>query len=78
MVSQYSDVVIIGGSMAGGCLARQLKLKHPELSVTVLERKKSFNSWVGESTLESFWDYAASDLQLGFYLDTNHLYKHGL
>lgn len=78
MVSQYSDVVIIGGSMAGSCLARQLKLAHPELSVTILERKKVFNSWVGESTLESFWDYAASDLKLGFYLDTNHLYKHGL
>lgn len=78
MVSQYSDVVIIGGSMAGACLARQLKLAHPDLSVTVLERKKTFNSWVGESTLESFWDYAAKDLKLGFYLDSNHLYKHGL
>lgn len=78
MVSQYSDVVIIGGSMAGGCLARQLKLAHPELSITVLERKKIFKSWVGESTLESFWDYAANELKLGFYLDCNHLYKHGL
>lgn len=44
MVSEYSDVVIIGGSMAGACLARQLKLAHPDLSVTVLERKKAFNS----------------------------------
>lgn len=78
MNMQERDIVIIGGSMAGACLARQLKLSHPELSVTVLERKKKFDSWVGESTLESFWDYVAKDLKLGFYLDSNHLYKHGL
>ncbi|MBR8843211.1 MULTISPECIES: NAD(P)/FAD-dependent oxidoreductase [Pseudoalteromonas] len=78
MVSQYADVLIIGGSMAGACLARQLKLAHPDMKITVIERKQAFNSWVGESTLESFWDYMANDLKLGFYLETNHLYKHGL
>ncbi len=72
------DVLIIGSSMAGACLARQLKIKHPELDIVVLEKKKQFDHWVGESTLESFWDYAVKDLHLGFYLDTNHLYKHGL
>jgi len=72
------DVLIIGSSMAGACLARQLKLRHPRLNIVVLEKKREFGHWVGESTLESFWDYAVKDLQLGFYLDTNHLYKHGL
>lgn len=72
------DVLIIGSSMAGACLARQLKIKHPKLNIVVLEKKKQFDHWVGESTLESFWDYAVKDLHLGFYLDTNHLYKHGL
>lgn len=72
------DVLIIGSSMAGACLARQLKIKHPQLNIVVLEKKKQFDHWVGESTLESFWDYAVKDLHLGFYLDTNHLYKHGL
>ncbi|GAB4190370.1 MAG: hypothetical protein Tsb002_18300 [Wenzhouxiangellaceae bacterium] len=72
------DVLIIGSSMAGACLARQLKIKHPQLDIVVLERKTQFDHWVGESTLESFWEYAAKDLHLGFYLDTSHLYKHGL
>lgn len=72
------DVLIIGSSMAGACLARQLRLRHPRLDIVVLEKKRQFDHWVGESTLESFWDYAVKDLQLGFYLDTNHLYKHGL
>ena len=52
------DVLIIGSSMAGACLARQLKIKHPRLNIVVLEKKKQFDHWVGESTLESFWDYA--------------------
>lgn len=72
------DTLIIGSSMAGACLARQLKLQHPDMDIVVLDRKKEFDYWVGESTLESFWDYAVRYLDLGYYLDTNHLYKHGL
>lgn len=72
------DTLIIGSSMAGACLARQLKLQNPGMDIVVLDRKKEFDHWVGESTLESFWDYAVRHLDLGFYLDTNHLYKHGL
>lgn len=72
------DLLIIGSSMAGGCLARQMKLKHPSMNIVVVDRKTEFGHWVGESTLESFWDYAVRYLDLGFYLDTNHLYKHGL
>jgi FADH2 O2-dependent halogenase len=72
------DTLIIGSSMAGACLARQLKLQHPDMDIVVLDRKEEFDYWVGESTLESFWDYAVKYLDLGFYLDTNHLYKHGL
>jgi flavin-dependent dehydrogenase len=72
------DALIIGSSMAGACLARQLKLRHPEINIVVLEKKTAFDHWVGESTLESFWDYAVKCLDLGYYLDTNHIYKHGL
>ncbi len=64
--------------MAGACLARQLKLKHPSLDIVVLDKRTEFKHWVGESTLESFWDYAARHLELGHYLDTKHIYKHGL
>ncbi|WP_428264281.1 NAD(P)/FAD-dependent oxidoreductase [Haliangium sp.] len=72
------DTLIIGASMAGGCLARQLKLAHPDMDIVVLDKKHRFDHWVGESTLESFWDYAARHLELGHYLDTKHVYKHGL
>lgn len=72
------DVLIIGASMAGSCLARQLKLAHPELAITVIDKKQEFDYAIGESMLEIFWDYAANDLKLGPYLDSNHLSKHGL
>lgn len=78
IAARTCDTLIIGSSMAGACLARQLKLRHPDMDIVVLDRKKEFDHWVGESTLESFWDYAVKYLDLGFYLDTNHLYKHGL
>jgi flavin-dependent dehydrogenase len=73
-----TDVLIIGASMAGSCLARQLKLAHPQLSITVLEKKREFDHGIGESMLEIFWDYAAKDLQLAHYLDANHFFKHGI
>jgi len=76
--AKHCDTLIIGSSMAGACLARQLKLKHPDMEIVVLEKKQQFDHWVGESTLESFWDYAVKCLDLGYYLDTNHIYKHGL
>lgn len=72
------DVLIIGASMAGSCLARQLKLKHPDLAITVLDKKREFDYGIGESMLEVFWDYAAKDLKLGPYLDSNFVAKHGL
>ena len=31
------DVVIVGGGIAGGFLARHLKIEKPELSILVLE-----------------------------------------
>jgi FADH2 O2-dependent halogenase len=72
------DVLIIGASMAGSCLARQLKLRHPDMAITVIEKKREFDYGVGESMLEVFWDYAAKDLRLGPYLDSNFVTKHGL
>ena len=77
-VSVECDVLIIGASMAGGCLARQLKLKNPKLNIILVDRKTEFTHWVGESMLEIFWDYASTELKLGPYLDKNHFYKHGL
>lgn len=72
------DVLIIGASMAGSTLARQLKLRHPDMAITVIEKKREFDYGIGESMLEVFWDYASKDLRLGPYLDSNFVNKHGL
>src|SRR5690242_13812731 len=72
------DVCIIGAGLTGGTLARQLKLRHPELRIIVIDRKTSFDYWVGESTTETWEDYATRVLKLGQYLSTLHIQKHGL
>src|SRR5207237_749125 len=72
------DVLIIGAGMAGGCLARQLRLEQPDLRIAVIDRKTTFDWWVGESTVEVWYDYAVRVLKLGPYLAERHLLKHGL
>lgn len=75
---KYFDVLIIGAGMAGTCLARQLRLEHPELSICIIDRKQVFDYWVGESTVEVWYDYAVRVLKLGPYLARHQLSKHGL
>ncbi|HUS65340.1 MAG TPA: lycopene cyclase family protein [Kofleriaceae bacterium] len=72
------DVLVIGGGLAGGCMARQLVLEQPELKVIVVDRKTEFDWWIGESTITPWGDYAVRDLKLGPYLWKNHMMKHGL
>lgn len=73
-----ADVLIMGASLAGNCLARQLRIEHPQLSIVVVDRKTEYDYWVGESTIEVFYDYCVKTLHLGHYLESNHLAKHGL
>ncbi len=75
---QHCDILIVGASLAGNCLARQLQMQQPDLSIVVLERKSKVSAWVGESTIETFYDYCTQTLHLGHYLESNHLVKHGL
>ena len=76
------DVMIAGGGLAGQCLARQLKLARPELSVAVIDLEKrplpeaAFK--VGEATSELGAHYFAVKLQLKDYLEREHLLKNGL
>ena len=76
------DVLIAGGGLAGQCLARQLKLARPELSVAVIDLEKrplpeaAFK--VGEATSELGAHYFAVKLQLKDYLEREHLLKNGL
>lgn len=71
------DVLILGSGMAGACLARQLRLQEPDLKIVVVERKKTFDWWVGESTVEAWEDYMARVLRLGPMLERHLLVKHG-
>ena len=76
------DVLIAGGGLAGQCLARQLKLARPGLSVAVVDYEKrplpeaAFK--VGEATSELGAHYFAVKLQLKDYLNRDQLLKNGL
>jgi choline dehydrogenase-like flavoprotein len=52
------DIVIIGSGIAGGFLARQLRLACPDLGVLVLEAAEAMEDYkVGESTVEVAANY---------------------
>ncbi|EYF05769.1 NAD(P)/FAD-dependent oxidoreductase [Chondromyces apiculatus] len=73
------DVVIIGSGIAGGFLARHLRLTHPDLAVLVLEAAATIDDYkVGESTVEVAASYMIRRLDLGTYLYQHQLPKNGL
>lgn len=76
------DVVILGGGLAGLTLSMQLKTEKPDLSICVLERRKTeaveSAHKVGESTVELGTYYLREVLGLKDYLDQNQLPKYGL
>ncbi len=82
MANETVDVCIIGGGLAGMCLALQLRRQQPDRSIVVLE-KQSFPvpeaAWkVGESTVEIGAHYFAEVLGLREHLQSQHLRKLGL
>ena len=76
------DVVIAGGGLAGLCLARQLKLEAPDLTLLVIEKRRhpvreaAFK--VGESSVEIGAHYFQQILGLEPHLRGAHLEKLGL
>lgn len=76
------DVVICGGGLAGMCLARQLRLTMPDISILVLDKLSSplpiATFKVGESTVEAGAYYLGTTLQLNKYLEDDHYIKLGL
>jgi flavin-dependent dehydrogenase len=76
------DVAILGGGLAGGCLARQLRMEAPELRVLVTEKRQhpvpeaAFK--VGESSVEIGAHYLQKRLELEPHLRAAQLEKLGL
>src|SRR4051812_9046956 len=76
------DVAILGGGLAGGCLARQLRQEAPELRVLVVEKRQhpvpeaAFK--VGESSVEIGAHYFQKRLGLEPHLRARQLEKLGL
>jgi len=81
MRTQY-DVIILGGGLAGLTLAMQLKKNEENISIAVLEMRKSIapesGHKVGESTVELGTYYLREVLGLADYLDEKQLPKLGL
>jgi flavin-dependent dehydrogenase len=78
----HYDVVILGGGLAGGCLARQLRMTAPQLRVLVAEKRPhpvpeaAFK--VGESSVEIGAHYFQKRLDLDAHLRSRQLEKLGL
>ncbi|MCB9596483.1 MAG: tryptophan 7-halogenase [Sandaracinaceae bacterium] len=76
------DVTILGGGLAGLCLARQLRIETPDASVAVVERVArplpEAAHKVGESSVELGSRYFEHTLRLADYLRDRHLIKNGL
>ena len=81
MNAARTDVVVLGGGLAGLTLAIQLRQRNPGLAVTVLERRahpvREAAFKVGESTVEIGARYFADVLGLREHLDREQLRKFG-
>jgi 2-polyprenyl-6-methoxyphenol hydroxylase-like FAD-dependent oxidoreductase len=79
--TQPTDVLILGGGLAGLSLALQLHARCPQLAIRVLERRRhpaaaaAFK--VGESTVEIGAHYFANTLGLRAHLDAAQVRKFG-
>jgi flavin-dependent dehydrogenase len=75
------DVVILGGGLAGLCLALQLRQRFSDLDIVVLERREHpvplAAHKVGESTVEIGANYFANTLGLHDHLESKHIHKFG-
>lgn len=78
---QPTDVLILGGGLAGLSLALQLRARCPDLAIRILERRRhpvpAAAHKVGESTVEIGAHYFAETLGLRAHLDAAQVRKFG-
>ena len=72
------DGAIVGGGLAGGLLARQLRRALPDASIALFEKSMARRYKVGESTVEIATHYLIKRLGLSTYIYKEHLPKNGL
>lgn len=81
-VSESYDVVVLGGGLAGLCLAIQVKRERPETSILVAEKRAgpapeaAFK--VGESTVELSANYFGEVVGMKDHIEADQLHKIGL
>jgi flavin-dependent dehydrogenase len=82
MTDTTHEAVILGGGLAGLCLALQLRNRFADMDILVLERNRhplpEAAHKVGESTVEIGADYFDTVLGLREHMDEAHLRKFGL
>jgi flavin-dependent dehydrogenase len=82
MSATTREAVILGGGLAGLCLALQLRGEFPDMDILVLERQRhplpAAAHKVGESTVEIGAHYFDHTLGLREHLDARHIRKFGL
>lgn len=82
MQEKYTDVLIVGGGLAGLSLAKQLVDADQNISITIVERNRfpiaNTTAKVGESTVELASHYLRLTLGLTEHFQAHHLNKNGL
>ena len=76
------DIIILGGGLAGLTFARQMLMKHPDLDVAIVEKRRfpvcETTHKVGESSVEIGAHYFGEELKLKKHLTEEQLPKFGL
>ena len=78
MQEKKVDIAILGGGLAGNLVARQLRLRLPDVSIALFEKDTERGYKVGESSVEIASSFFIKKLGLSTYMYDEQLPKNGL